>query len=298
MNSMTGFAYLSEETPIGVVEVDIRGYNNRYLEISVNVPAQPMGLEPRLRALVAGAVARGRVDLSVRLRGKAGGFAAVINEELAEAYWRTLQTLAQRLGSAPPTLAQVLAIEGVLTVERSPGTDVSARIEEIVSRALTEFVRSRREEGERTRADLAGLIEIVKENMDRINALRPEIEAALRSNLIDRLNQLYGEEPQLMRRRDDAESLIEHRLLAETAVLLTKHSVHEEIARVEAHIDAFLGGLQSSEPVGKRLDFICQELNREANTIASKGVGIEASHAVVDMKDTLENIREQVRNVE
>ena len=140
-------------------------------------------------------------------------------------------------------------------------------------------------EGENTKADILRHLVIIEENVKAVEAQAGRFEELLRKNVYDRFQQLLGD------------AVDESRVYAETAVLLVKYTINEELVRLKSHLEACHAALDSDEPVGKKLDFICQELNREINTIGSKSMMVEVDRAVVTLKDALENIREQVRNV-
>jgi uncharacterized protein (TIGR00255 family) len=156
-----------------------------------------------------------------------------------------------------------------------------------LDKALIDFRSSKEREGEATRQDLLRLGARLAEGLDAVEANAGTLETKLKENLLNRFDELLGNK-----------GYDENRFLQEVAMLLSKYSVNEEIVRLRTHIEAFTELLASTDPVGKRLDFLCQEMNREINTIGSKSILVEINQQVVSMKDNLENIREQVRNIE
>lgn len=288
MRSMTGFAHrdFSFDGIAGAME--LKSYNNRYLDLSVALPPALSRFEPRVRALLGERMNRGKVEFSLRVRRFELPVTVHADLEAAKAVTATLREIAAACGlRAEPDLAVVAGREGVLNVEKTLDEDLLwPRIESSIHELFAEFDASRLREGAATEADLRKELLRLNEGLRRIESSIPDIERNLRAQFESRLAEFV---PQM---KD------ENRVLAETAVLLVKFGVNEELSRLKAHIAAFDEIAQRDTAPGKKLDFLCQEMNREVNTIGSKNMLVSVAHDVVDMKDALENLREQLRNVE
>ncbi|HUZ17649.1 MAG TPA: YicC/YloC family endoribonuclease [Spirochaetia bacterium] len=288
MKSMTGYGYAEHNDERFRLSLDLRSYNSRYLEMSINVPPYLGFLESRLRDFLAPRIARGRVELYVRLTDLDEELDAKVDKRAVETYTRVLRELASAAGIAPEVrLDHLLGLEGVLKTERNPDVETYwAVVEPELSRLLEEFEETRLREGATTHRDVAEKIALIESGLAKIEAQRPELESSIKKNLRDRFDELLGMEA------DQA------RIMSETAVMLVKADIGEEIVRMKSHLESFRRILDSEEPVGKKLDFVCQELGREINTVGSKSTLIEINREVIEIKDALEKIREQLRNVE
>lgn len=288
MKSMTGYGYREEVGESSILGVELKAYNNRYLDINVNVPPSFGPLEPRIRDFVSSRVARGRVEVYVKARGVAEETTVVLDRENVAAYVSAITALRDAAGLDDQIrLSDLLRLEGILRLEKSPDLESSwIALEPVLAAAFAEFDRAREAEGETTRVDIERQIDRIRMAAEKIESYAPSLEDRIKSQIRERFQEVLGNE------------VDENRIYAETAVLLVKYSINEELVRLRAHLGAAADLLQSEEPVGKRLDFTCQELNREINTIGSKSVIGDVNQAVVEAKDALENIREQLRNVE
>jgi uncharacterized protein (TIGR00255 family) len=285
---MTGYGYREEVGESSILGVELKAYNNRYLDINVNVPPSFGPLEPRIRDFVSSRVARGRVEVYVKARGVAEETTVVLDRENVAAYVSAITALRDAAGLDDQIrLSDLLRLEGILRLEKSPDLESSwIALEPVLAAAFAEFDRAREAEGETTRVDIERQIDRIRMAAEKIESYAPSLEDRIKSQIRERFQEVLGNE------------VDENRIYAETAVLLVKYSINEELVRLRAHLGAAADLLQSEEPVGKRLDFTCQELNREINTIGSKSVIGDVNQAVVEAKDALENIREQLRNVE
>lgn len=289
MISMTGYGASGFEDEQITLSVEIKSYNNRYLDISFYMPPILSEFEADMRSLVRSNVSRGHVDVNIRLKQLESDAQVHVDTTLAARYAEAFRRVASETGiSEAPQLAYILEAEGVVTLLKHQ--DVH-EFREVVFRqlslALDEFCAARKKEGEQTRRDIYTLLASFERSFQRVDKLSDQIEEKLYHMLVDRFEGLLGNEYD------------QSRILQEVGVLLVKHSVNEELERIKTHLKHFREILeQSGTAVGKKLDFLCQELNREVNTIASKSPLGEVNAAVVEMKESLENIREQLRNVE
>ena len=290
MNSMTGYGWAELQTEEVSLSVEIKGYNNRFLELSIHLPPFLSSLEPALREYISSRCARGSVEVSVRYREYNAPVSATVNMEAARAYYRAALRTAEELGiDEKPGLAFIMEREGVIDVERGrdPGR-AWERILPVLEKAAAAFGAERKREGGHTRADIEAQLSSLEQSLGVVASLSSGLDEKLKSNVKARFQELLGD------------GIDENRVLAETAALLVKYTISEEISRLGAHLAEFraVTGRGDGGAAGKKLDFLSQEINREINTIGSKAVTLEAGREVVNMKNTLENIREQLRNVE
>ncbi len=288
MTSMTAFAHTEYQNSTLQAAVDIKSYNNRYLDINVLLPGFLATLEPEVRSLIGGRVARGRVEVVLRLREVAQNLQIQIDPGTVAAYRDALLRLREIAGlSDPITVDHLLRFEEVLQVEKQREVgDYRPVVFDLLERALEAFEQERLREGAATQRDIAAQLQRIQDALSIVGQHAPQMEAGLRETVRSRFAQVLGDEIDVSR------------VYAETAMLLVKYSINEELSRMQAHLDSFREALQVGGAVGKRLDFLCQEINREVNTIGSKSFVLDISRQVVEMKDALENVREQLRNVE
>jgi uncharacterized protein (TIGR00255 family) len=285
---MTGYAFGEYREGDLSLSVEIKGYNSRFLELYVYLPPALSALEPELRAFMASRCGRGKVELGVRLKDSGGGLSVSLNREALRSYAAAFRAAAETLGSGEkPSPAQILAMEGVLEIERNRDEDRYRRLlEPLLREAADRFEAERVREGKHTGENILSQLAVLERSLEAVAGHAPELENSIRENLRSRFASLLGDQ------------IDEGRILAETAVLLMKYTISEEISRLSAHLAEFRAEMGRNPSPGKKLDFLCQEINREINTIGSKTPQLEVSRAVVEMKNALENIREQLRNVE
>jgi uncharacterized protein (TIGR00255 family) len=285
---MTGYACRETSGEDLSLSVEIKSYNSRFLELSVSLPPWLSGLERRIRDFLGARINRGKVETNVRLREHNAKISVSVNTEAALAYQKAVSLLAESLKTGEkPGLSLILGMEGVLEIEKSRDDERYWRlIAPVLTQAAEDFEAERIREGGHTEADILSHIGAIEAALQTVAARAPALETSIRENLRSRFAELLGNQ------------IDENRVLAETAVLLVKYSISEEISRLSSHLAEFRAETKRNPSPGKKLDFLCQEINREINTIGSKTTVLEVSRAVVDMKDALENVREQLRNVE
>jgi uncharacterized protein (TIGR00255 family) len=285
---MTGFAYREKAGDEVSLSVEIKGYNSRFLEIYVNTPPWLSGLEPRIRERLAAICGRGKVEAQIRLREHNAPISVSVNIKAAKAYLDAVSTLAAGLGfNEKPALATLLKMEGVFEVEKNRDDERYWKaVEPVLAEAAEAFSAERIREGKHTGEDILKSAGVIDRALAEVASFGPALETAIRENIKARFAEVLGNR------------IDENRILAETAVLLMKYTISEELSRLGSHLAEFRAEAANNPRPGKKLDFLAQEINREINTIGSKSVVIEVSRAVVEMKEALENIREQLRNVE
>jgi uncharacterized protein (TIGR00255 family) len=291
MKSMTGFAYRERQEKDYSLSVELRGYNNRFLEVNAYLPPYLSSLEHRIRGLIAETCIRGKVDVTVRFRELSAPFKVTVNTRAAMAYGEAIKLLAGTLQTGgKPDITAIMGLEGVLEIDRPRDEErYWERIEPLLKAALEVFDGERIREGRHTLEHILSQIAVIEDSLDQVSLHADEAELIIKENLRSRFVELLG---------DRGDMIDENRILAETAVLLMKCTIAEELSRIRAHLSEFHAEAEGKTGPGKKLDFLCQELNREINTIGSKTSQIEVSRAVVNMKNALENVREQLRNVE
>ena len=289
MISMTGYGYQEIETEEINCSVEIKSYNNRYLDFNLAVPPFLSPLEPRIKKLLSKEISRGRIEISIRIKELEENIAVHIDEQALAAYIQTLhRCLSVANIEGPVTLDHILKLDGVLKTVKNRNIEAMwTRIEPVFSDALSQFIESRIKEGKATRADIVAHLNILTDGEKYIRSFADEIEKRLTEDIKAKFEQVTG-----------ISANDEQRIFSEIAVLLVKYSINEELQRLESHLKAFTQILTENGPIGKKLDFLCQEINREINTIGSKSMIVEVNQKVVLLKDALENIREQLRNVE
>jgi uncharacterized protein (TIGR00255 family) len=287
MNSMTGFGFGETTTERYQIAVEIKSYNNRYLDLLVYLPNMAHPLEPRLRETVGKLVKRGRVEVAIKLRELEEDLTVRVNPSAARQYLSALEEVKTIAGMGEAlTLDQLLSFDEIFKQEKN--RDLDALWEEILpvlNKALDDFGQSRKKEGAKTKEDLLAQLKEIRAGREFVFSKSKTLEQSLKESLETKFEEFL---PQID----------ENRVLAEVAVLLMRYGINEELVRLDSHLEQFDKILGQKGPVGKKLDFLCQEIGREINTIGSKTTLPEVQHRVVDMKDALENLREQLRNVE
>ncbi|MCL2765039.1 MAG: YicC family protein [Treponema sp.] len=288
MISMTGYAYREKTGQDLSVSAEIKGLNNRYLEIYVNLPPWLSMYEANIREKISSCCGRGKAEVFIRVREHNVPVNININKNAARAYYDALKKLSKELGIKEKIgLASLLGMESVIEIEKNRDAErYWQEIQPLLDEAITAFCQEREREGKHTEEDILSHLGIIESSLKNISAFAPVIESTLKENIKMRFTELLGNQ------------VDENRVIAETASLLLKYTISEEISRLASHLAEFRAETQKNKRPGKKLDFLCQEINREINTIGSKSAIIEVSSEVLRMKETLENIREQLRNIE
>lgn len=290
---MTGFGQAVRQTGGLRIQVDMKSVNHRYGEMAFRMPREWLLFEDRLRKRIGERVKRGRVDVFVLAERTGDGPAkATIDWTLAEAYHKAADQLAERFAlKGELSLPDMLGLPGIVIAEDrlDSGEEVAAALMEAVDEALGQLCRMREAEGASLQADLQKRAAILLQQTEQAALLAPEAVEQHRTRLRQRMQALFA----------DADMVLdENRLLMESAIMAERANVDEELTRIRSHLAQFGEMLASGDPIGRKLDFLIQELNREVNTIGSKTAQTELTTLVVDMKAELEKMREQVQNIE
>ncbi|MCW0374071.1 YicC/YloC family endoribonuclease [Xanthomonas sacchari] len=285
IRSMTAYAGAERITPWGTLGCELRSVNHRFLEVGVRLPEELRALEPQLRERVAARISRGKLDLMLRLRAPEAAQTLAVNDALVE----QLGVLAQRLGVRFPQMqvqfVDLLQLPGVLQGQAADPAALQAQALELLDEVLAEFVAAREREGGKLAAAIVERVDAVERIAGEVRTLIPAIRDGQRAKLAARLADLpHPVDP--------------GRAEQELVLWLQKLDVDEELDRLGSHIKELRRVLRQPEPAGRRLDFLLQEFNREANTLGSKSVDSRTSNAAVELKVLIDQIREQVQNLE
>ncbi len=286
IRSMTGFARCERQYPWGLLAWELKTVNHRYLEVGCRLPEEFRAAEADFRQAISSAVRRGKVECSLHFRPAAVTCVLEIDAEVLAALTQRVQKIAAQAGPAARIeVLDLLRWPGVVRDQTRDSAALIAAAHTLLGEALIDLARFRDSEGSRLREALeqrcAGLTEFTGRVADRL----PEVRARMRAKLLDRVAQLTAE--------------VDHdRLEQELAILAQRLDVDEELDRLRGHVAEVRKAFAGQEPAGRRLDFLMQELNREANTLSSKSQDLDTTRAAVDMKVLIEQMREQVQNIE
>lgn len=286
---MTGYAYSEEYIDNCNISIEIKSYNSKYFDLSINMPSFLSRLENSFREKFSNLILRGKVEVYIRVFEENPTTNVIINEEAVKSYAEAFKKIAVSLGQPNDNIPLELIVrqEGVISsrceydIER-----YLSLISPVLENTINLFIEDRKREGENLKIDLLNKVSELDKALSFFQKFQPKMEAAFKENVSKRFYEMLGDK------------IDEQRILAEVAALLVKYTINEEIVRLESHIKALKSELQENTTPGRKIDFLCQEINREINTIGSKNQFVEVGNMVVSAKNALENIREQARNVE
>ncbi len=283
---MTGFARRELSGPWGTLVCELRSVNHRFLESSFRLPEELRSAESDLRQNAVQALRRGKLDCTITYRpAQDAALSLEVDPSALERLIGQLDKLERTIPVGTVDLLEVLRWPGVLKDRTAAGEELLTATQEVFNGALTDLCAARAREGEKLRAILEQRCESLETLVKQVQARLPEVQSRLTTKIRDRIKEL-------------AASADQDRLEQEIALLLQRLDVDEELERLSGHIAEIRRVLAASEPAGRRLDFLMQELNREANTLSSKSQDLETTRTAVDMKVLIEQMREQVQNAE
>lgn len=291
IKSMTGFGAGDAETADFKVHIEVKAVNQRFLETNYHMPYSMNMFENQLTKKIKEYASRGKLDINIRfqdLRDKA--VTVKVDKGLVAAYGQALQEISSQLElSAPVTAAQIASYPDVLKLNEENADLEAAQpvLMQAMEQALESFVAMREAEGQNIQRDLLARIDTLENFVGELEKLAPEIVAAYRQRLENLLREYLAKE-----------DIEESRIIQEVALFTDKVNYTEETVRLRSHFDQFRQIITAGEPVGRKLDFLIQEMNREINTMASKANSAGAAQFVVDVKSEIEKIREQIQNIE
>lgn len=288
---MTGFGKGKISENGFEISVEIKSVNHRYFEFSSRVPRAYQFLDEKLKSLCSKKISRGKVEVGVFIEDTSeDSVTLAINKTYADAYVKALHSLSKEYKLKDDIkVSSLVGNNEIFTLKRRDVED--AVIEELVIKAANDaldgFVEMRAAEGERLKDDVISRTDFILSQVEIIEKRSPETVKAYRERLEEKIKELLGDK-----------EIDEQRLLTETAIFADKVAVAEETVRLKSHIKALRELFETGGPIGRKIDFIVQEMNRETNTIGSKAQDIEIAHIVVDIKAEIEKIREQIQNIE
>ena len=291
IKSMTGYGSAKGTVEGLQITVELKSVNNRYLDASVRLPRSFLFAEDAVKSAVQRHISRGKVDVFVNVDSSAAGDMAVkVNEGLLKGYVEAIRHIAEEYGLANDvTVLSVSRFPDVLTVEKKDldADAISAGILDITERALNDFDAMREREGVKLRDDVLSRLGTIDALVSAVEQASPETVAAYRARLEAKMAEVLG-----------TAGIDENRILAEAAIFADHIAVDEETVRLRSHMSQLKTMIGGNSPTGRKIDFLIQEFNREANTIGSKCQNSDIAHTVVDLKSEIEKIREQIQNIE
>ena len=291
IKSMTGYGGAKGSAEGLSVSIELKSVNNRYLDVSVKLPRTMLFAEEPIKAAVGRHISRGKVDVFVTVDQSASDDMEVrVNEPLLKGYIEALSAAAEKFGlQNDMTVMSLCRLPDVLSTDRREidSSALMTGITEILERALTEYDAMRLREGEKLRDDVLARLETISRLTGVVEENAPKTVAEYRARLEQKLQEVLA-----------TANIDESRVLTEAAIFADKIAVDEETVRLRSHISQLRGLTNGESPAGRKMDFLIQELNREANTIGSKCQNADIAHVVVELKAEIEKIREQIQNVE
>lgn len=292
VKSMTSFGRArSEEGRNRLFSIEMKSVNHRYLDMNIRMPKSIFPLEEKIRKLISARLNRGKVDVYINLKNFSnGGEVAKLNETLAKSYFECLNKIAEELSiENDVTTTKIARFPDVISIEEKEENidEIFEEIKILIEASLDKMVEMRVREGEKLKEDILGKLQVIEELVFNIEEIADLIPKQYKIKLEERIKELTK-----------GIEIDENRIATEIAIFADKAAVDEEIIRLRSHISQMRSTLNLDEPIGRKLDFIVQEMNREANTIASKSNDMKMTNIVIDIKNIIEKIREQVQNIE
>lgn len=288
MTSMTGYSYVEKNTETSTVSVEIKSVNSRFLELTINLPPYLNQLESSFRAVISEKVVRGKVDVYIRVKETESDVEIAADTNAAKAYLVAIKKISDACGySQDVPLSLIINQPGVLNTNKNYDVEkYNDLILPVLKESLDKFNSDRNREGENLKKDLLSKLDKLSECASFFKEWQPKMEGIFKETITAKFKELL------------ADQVDENRIMTETAAMLVKYTINEEIVRLHSHLAAMKTEIENNPAPGKRLDFLCQEINREINTIGSKNQFAEVGAMVINAKDAIENIREQSKNVE
>lgn len=288
---MTGYGRGQATVDGTDILVEIKSVNNRYYDFSARLPRMYGYLEEKLKTFLSGSISRGKIEVSVSIYNSGSKSEEIsINLDVANGYINALREANESLGLTDDiTLSHVSRFPEVFIVKKIIEDEESVwnNIKPVAEEAVAKFVAMREIEGEKMKEDLSSRLDFILSKVEEVEKLSPATTENYRNRLYQKLKDILSDN-----------NIDEQRILTEAAIFSEKVAVDEETVRLRSHISQFRELLETNEPVGRKLDFLVQEMNRESNTIGSKAQDIAITKIVVDVKSEIEKIREQIQNIE
>ena len=292
IRSMTSFGRSnSEEGKKRVFTVEMKSVNSRYLDVNIRMPKSIISLEEEIRKMISNSLNRGKVDVFINIKNyNEGAGVPKVDINLAQGYLQCLKEIEEKLNIKNDiSVMQIARFPEVITMieEEDKIDEIWEELKPLISSSLDMMINMRELEGEKLKEDILIKINQIEELVSKVEEFADSIPKVFKQKLEERLKDLLGNV-----------EVDENRIATEVCILADKATVDEEIIRLNSHINQVRETLKLNEPIGRKLDFIVQEMNRETNTIGSKSSDIKMTNIVIDIKNILEKIREQVQNIE
>lgn len=291
VRSMTGYGKASCVLPSKEIEVEIKSVNHRYMDLNYRIPKYLGFVEDRIRNIIGNYTSRGKIDISINISsGEESGKTVVIDKALAIEYMNAFKELSEITGVEQDISLMRFMNSDVMKIEHSEQDDEElwSEIKPVLEQAFGNYNVMRAQEGERLKSDILTKIEDILGYVAQIEVISPETVKLYREKLFNKVKETVN----------SMVEIDETRILTEVAIYTDKICVDEEIVRLKSHVEAVRKMLNAGGPVGKKLDFIIQEMNREINTIGSKANELKIAEIVIEVKTVIEKIREQIQNLE
>ena len=292
IRSMTSFGRSnSEEGKKRVFTVEMKSVNSRYLDVNIRMPKSIISLEEEIRKMISNSLNRGKVDVFINIKNyNEGAGVPKVDINLAQGYLQCLKEIEEKVNIKNDiSVMQIARFPEVITMieEEDKIDEIWEELKPLISSSLDMMINMREVEGEKLKEDILIKINQIEELVSKVEEFADSIPKVFKQKLEERLKDLLGNV-----------EVDENRIATEVCILADKATVDEEIIRLNSHINQVRETLKLNEPIGRKLDFIVQEMNRETNTIGSKSSDIKMTNIVIDIKNILEKIREQVQNIE
>lgn len=290
ITSMTGYGKSQTVLPSKEISVEIKSVNHRYLDLNVKAPRYLGFVEDRLRGMISKYIQRGKVDIYINISsGEESGKKVLVDRELAQEYVRAFQELSECTGIANDISTSIFLGSEVFQIEhpQQEEEELWQELEPVIVDCLDGYTVMRRREGERLKNDILAKTDGILKKIGQMEAIIPENIENYKARLLNKIKESVG----------DME-IDESRILTEVAIYTDKTCVDEEVVRLKSHVSELIHIFEQGGTVGKKLDFLIQEMNREINTIGSKANELKISQLVIDIKTEIEKIREQIQNIE
>ena len=289
MNSMTGYGYKEAIVENTQISVEIKSVNNRFLDLNVNIPSFLNPLESKIRKIISEKIIRGKVDVTIRVKDMNSTAKVSADPQAAIMYRDAISKINEALGckSEDIPLSLIINQDGVLTITHEyDAQSYWIKIQGVFDEVIEQYIKDRSREGENLKKDLLAKLDVLDKCAAFFKEWQPKMEEKFKEQITNRFTELLGD------------NVDQNRIMTEVAAMMVKYTINEEIIRLHSHLSAMRKEFEENPFPGKRIDFICQEANREINTIGSKNQFTEVGEMVINAKDALENIREQSKNVE
>lgn len=291
IRSMTGFGRDHRIIDGREYLIEIRSVNSRYYEFNAKLPRQYMFLEEKLKSLVKAGISRGKVEVSLSIYNIGTSETSVtVNEGVVENYLNVLRSAGEKFGLTDDlTVSTIFRMTDAFSVVRAEADEdkIWAAVKETAEAALAKFIAMRETEGAKMKDDILEKLSNVEKMTEKVCEYAPETVTAYRERLLAKMQEIL-----------ENKQIDEQRILLEAGIYAEKIAVDEETVRLKSHFVQFRDMMNSDEPIGRKLDFLVQEINREVNTTGSKAQDLRVTRLVVDMKSEIEKIREQIQNIE